>query len=319
LENARERRLSEIVISEFMDEAAVDDLRRDFSVHHDKGLVDRPDELASLLSGARALIVRNRTQVRGPLLQAGMRLEAIGRLGVGLDNIDVEACKTRGIALLPATGANDVSVAEWVIAATLILIRGAFASTAEVLAGKWPRERLIGGEIFGRTLGLIGFGSIARETASRARALGMRIIATDPFVGADAPAWTKHDVERVDLNTLLARADAVSLHVPLNAETRNLIDAARLQQMQPGAILLNAARGGVVDEAALAEALKAGRLKGAALDVFAEEPLRAGSPLVDAPNLLVTPHIAGVTEESNVRVSAVTARNVRRALNERRK
>jgi (S)-sulfolactate dehydrogenase len=319
LENARERRLSDIVISEFMDEAAVDDLRRDFSVHHDKGLVDRPDELASLLSGARALIVRNRTQVRGPLLQAGMRLEAIGRLGVGLDNIDVEACKTRGIALLPATGANDVSVAEWVIAATLILIRGAFASTAEVLAGKWPRERLIGGEIFGRTLGLIGFGSIARKTASRARALGMRIIATDPFVGADAPAWTKHDVERVDLNTLLARADAVSLHVPLNAETRNLIDAARLAQMKRSAILLNAARGGVVDETALAAALKAGRLKGAALDVFAEEPLRAGSPLVDAPNLLVTPHIAGVTEESNVRVSAVTARNVRRALNERRK
>jgi (S)-sulfolactate dehydrogenase len=319
LENARERRLSEIVISEFMDEAAVDDLRRDFSVHHDKGLVDRPDELASLLSGARALIVRNRTQVRGPLLQAGVRLEAIGRLGVGLDNIDVEACKARGIAVLPATGANDVSVAEWVIAAMLILIRGAFASSADVLAGKWPRERLIGGEIFGRTLGLVGFGSIARETASRARALGMRIIATDPFVGADAPAWTKHDVERVDLNTLLARADAVSLHVPLNAETRNLIDAARLQQMQPGAILLNGARGGVVDEAALAAALKAGCLKGAALDVFAEEPLRAGSPLAGAPNLLVTPHIAGVTEESNVRVSALTARNVRRVLTEGRK
>jgi (S)-sulfolactate dehydrogenase len=310
--------LSEIVISEFMDEAAVDDLRRDFSVHHDKGLVDRPDELATLLSDARALIVRNRTQVRGPLLQAGARLEAIGRLGVGLDNIDTEACAARGIAVLPATGANDVSVAEWVIAAMLILIRGAFASSAGVLAGKWPRERLIGGEIFGRTLGLVGFGSIARETASRARALGMRIIATDPFIGADAPAWTRHDVERVDLDTLLASADAVSLHVPLNAETRHLIDAARLAQMKPTGILLNAARGGVVDEAALAEALKAGKIKGAALDVFAEEPLSAGSPLTDAPNMLATPHIAGVTEESNVRVSAVTARNVRRVLNESR-
>jgi (S)-sulfolactate dehydrogenase len=311
--------LADIVISEFMDEAAVADLRRDFSVHHDKGLVDRPDELASLLRDARALIVRNRTQVRGALLEAGTRLEAIGRLGVGLDNIDVEACAARGIAVLPATGANDVSVAEWVIAAMLILIRGGFASSADVLAGKWPRERLIGGEIFGRTLGLVGFGSIARETASRARALGMRIIASDPFVGPDAPAWTKHDVERVDLDALLASADAVSLHVPLNAETRDLIDAARLKQMQPSAILLNAARGGVVDEAALADALKAGTIKGAALDVFAEEPLPAGSPLADAPNLLVTPHIAGVTEESNVRVSAVTARNVRRVLNERRK
>ena len=311
--------MSDIVISEFMDEAAVDDLRRDFSVHHDKALVDRPDELASLLGEARALIVRNRTQVRGPLLQAGARLEAIGRLGVGLDNIDVDACNGRGIAVLPATGANDVSVAEWVIAAMLILIRGAFASGADVLAGKWPRERLIGGEIFGRTLGLVGFGSIARETASRARALGMRIVASDPFVGPDAPAWTKHDVERVDLNTLLASADAVSLHVPLNAETRNLIDAARLAQMKSSAILLNAARGGVVDEAALANALKAGRIKGAALDVFAQEPLPACSPLTDAPNLLLTPHIAGVTEEANVRVSAVTARNVRRVLNDRRK
>jgi len=311
--------LSEIVISEFMDEAAVDDLRRDFSVHHDKGLVDRPEELARLLGEARALIVRNRTQVRGALLDAAARLEAIGRLGVGLDNIDVEACNARRIAVLPATGANDVSVAEWVIASMLVLIRGTFAASADVLAGTWPRERLIGGEIFGRTLGLVGFGSIARETASRARALGMRIVATDPFVGPDAPAWTKHDVERVDLDTLLASADAVSLHVPLNAETRNLIDARRLKQMRPSAILLNAARGGVVEEAALADALKAGRLKGAALDVFAEEPLGARSSLAGVPNLLATPHIAGVTEESNVRVSAVTARNVRRALNERRK
>jgi (S)-sulfolactate dehydrogenase len=311
--------LSDVVISEFMDEAAVDDLRRDFSVHHDKGLVDRPEELAGLLGEARALIVRNRTQVRGAVLKAGARLEAIGRLGVGLDNIDVEACASRGIAVLPATGANDVSVAEWVIASILILIRGAFGASADVLAGTWPRERLIGGEIFGRTLGLVGFGSIARETASRARALGMRIVATDPFVGPEAPAWTRHDVERVDLGTLLASADAVSLHVPLNPDTRNLIDASRLAQMKPSAILLNAARGGVVDEAALAAALKAGRLKGAALDVFAEEPLRVGSPLADAPNLLATPHIAGVTEESNVRVSAVTAQNVRRELNERRK
>ncbi|MBV8850007.1 MAG: hydroxyacid dehydrogenase [Methylobacteriaceae bacterium] len=311
--------MSDIVISEFMDEAAVDDLRRDFSVRYDKGLVDRPEELAGLMRDARALIVRNRTQVRGPLLEAGARLDAIGRLGVGLDNIDTEACAARGIAVLPATGANDVSVAEWVIAAMLILIRGAYAASADVLAGKWPRERLIGGEIFGRTLGLIGFGSIARETAGRARSLGMRIIATDPFIGADAPAWTKHDVERVDLDALLAKTDAVSLHVPFTAETRNLIDAKRLARMKQSAILLNAARGGVVDEAALADALKAGRIKGAALDVFAEEPLRAGSPLAEAPNLLLTPHIAGVTEESNVRVSAVTARNVRRALNERRK
>jgi (S)-sulfolactate dehydrogenase len=311
--------LSGIVISEFMDEAAIDDLRRDFSVHYDKGLVDRPDELAPLLREARALIVRNRTQVRGALLQAGTKLEAIGRLGVGLDNIDVAACEARGIAVLPATGANDVSVAEWVIAAMLILIRGAFGSSADVRAGTWPRERLIGGEIFGRTLGLVGFGSIARETASRAHALGMPIIASDPFVAAEAPVWAQHGAERVDLDTLLARADVVSLHVPLTADTRNMIDAQRLAQMKPGVILLNAARGGIIDEAALAAALSNGTIKAAALDVFAEEPLRAGSPLGGAPNLLLTPHIAGVTQESNVRVSAVTAQNVRRVLNERQR
>lgn len=311
--------MTDIVISEFMDEAAVEDLRRDFSVTYDKGLVDRPDELAGLVAGARALIVRNRTQVRGALLAAGDRLEAIGRLGVGLDNIDVEAAKARGIAVLPATGANDVSVAEWAVTTIMVLLRGAYSATDAVAAGTWPRERLMGREISGKVLGLVGFGSIARETAVRAKALGMTIIAADPFVAADDPVWARIGARPVTLETLVAEADAVSLHVPLTAETRNLIDAKRLAAMKPGAVLVNAARGGVVDEAALAEALRAGTLAGAALDVFDVEPLKAGSPLTGCPNLILTPHIAGVTVESNVRVSSVTAANVRRVLQERRR
>ncbi|MBN8942596.1 MAG: 3-phosphoglycerate dehydrogenase [Rhizobiales bacterium] len=310
--------MTDIVITEFMDEAAVDDLRRDFSVTYDKGLVDRPDELARLAAGARALIVRNRTQVRGALLEAGSRLEAIGRLGVGLDNIDLAACKARGIAVLPATGANDIAVAEWAVTTVLLLLRGAYAASAEVADGLWPRERLMGREVHGKILGLIGFGAIARETAARARALGMAIVAADPFVAAGDPAWSAIGARKVGLDELVASADAISLHVPLTDETRNLIDAARLAAMKPGAVIVNAARGGVIDEAALAAALKAGSLAGAALDVFDQEPLKAGSPLAGAPNLILTPHIAGVTVESNVRVSSVTAANVRKVLQERR-
>lgn len=306
--------MTEIVISEFMDEAAVDELRRDFSVTYDKTLVDRPEDLKVLAAGARALIVRNRTQVRGDLLAAGARLEAIGRLGVGLDNIDTEACKARGIAVLPATGANDIAVAEWAVTTIMVLLRGAYFASEAVAAGTWPRERLMGREAHGKVLGLVGFGAIARETAVRARALGMAIIAADPFVTPDDPAWSRIDARSVSLDTLLAEADAVSLHIPLTAETRNLIDAGRLTAMKPDAVIVNAARGGVIDEAALAAALKAGTIAGAALDVFDVEPLKAGSPLAGCPNLILTPHIAGVTVESNVRVSSVTAANVRRIL-----
>ncbi len=306
--------MTEIVISEFMDEAAVDELRRDFSVTYDKTLVDRPEDLKALAAGARALIVRNRTQGRGDLLAAGARLEAIGRLGVGLDNIDTEACKARGIAVLPATGANDIAVAEWAVTTVMMLLRGAYVATDDVAAGTWPRERLMGREVHGKVLGLVGFGAIARETAARARALGMAIIAADPFVTPDDPAWGRIGARSVSLDTLLAEADAVSLHIPLTAETRNLIDAGRLTAMKRDAVIVNAARGGVIDEAALAAALKAGTIAGAALDVFDVEPLKAGSPLAGCPNLILTPHIAGVTVESNVRVSSVTAANVRRIL-----
>ncbi|QCI66638.1 hydroxyacid dehydrogenase [Phreatobacter stygius] len=310
--------MTDIVICEFMDEAAVADLRRDFSVTYDKALVDRPAELTALVAGARALVVRNRTQVRGALLEAGAQLEAIGRLGVGLDNIDLAACKARGIAVLPATGANDIAVAEWALTTVLVLLRGAYAASAEVADGLWPRERLMGREVHGKTLGLIGFGAIARETALRARAFGMTIVAADPFVAADDPAWAAIGARKVDLDQLMTSADAISLHVPLTDETRNLIDAKRLAAMKPGAVIVNAARGGVIDEPALAAALKAGTLAGAALDVFDQEPLKAGSPLNGAPNLILTPHIAGVTVESNVRVSSVTAANIRTVLGERR-
>ena len=310
--------MADIVIPEFMDEAALREGLQDFDVLYAPDLVDRPDELAAAVRQARGLIVRNRTQVRGPLLEAAQALKVIGRLGVGLDNIDVDACTGRGIAVYPASGANDVSVAEYVVATAMMLLRGAYFSTAEVVAGSWPRNRLMGREISGKRLGLIGFGSIARETAKCAAALDMAVAAHDPYVPANHPAWGQPfgRVVNLALDELLATSDVVSLHVPFTPETRNLIGGEAIARMKPGAVLINAARGGVVDERAVAEALKAGRLGGAALDVFEEEPLSAprAAMFADCPNLLLTPHIAGVTVEANVRVSWATVENVRRHL-----
>ncbi|MEH3065950.1 MAG: hydroxyacid dehydrogenase [Methylobacterium radiotolerans] len=310
--------MPKVVISEFMDEAAIAAELAGLDVQYDPGLVDRPGDLAAAVARADALIVRNRTQVRGALLEAARDLKVVGRLGVGLDNIDVPACRDRGIAVYPATGANDGAVAEYVVATALLLLRGAYGATARVAAGTWPRNALMGREIAGKRLGLVGFGSIARETARRAAALGMTVAAHDPFVAAGDPAWNPATgpVQSQALDALIAQSDVLSLHVPLTDQTRGLIDAAALARMPKGAILINAARGGVVDEAAVAQALRSGHLGGAALDVFDHEPLdaAAGAVFADVPNLILTPHIAGVTQESNVRVSAVTAQAVRRHL-----
>ncbi|MCL4187048.1 MAG: hydroxyacid dehydrogenase [Rhodobacteraceae bacterium] len=302
--------MAAIVVSEFMDEAAVARLAARHDTLCDPALVDDPGRLAAALGDARALVVRNRTQVRGPLLAAAPRLACVGRLGVGLDNIDMAACAARGIAVYPATGANDLSVAEYVLTAALVLRRGAWSATAEVAAGGWPRTRLMGRELSGAVLGLVGFGAIGRLTAARAATLGMEIWAHDPHLPADSALWA--GARRCSLPDLLAGADVVSLHVPLTEATRHLIDAAALAAMRPGAILVNAARGGVVDEAALAAALRAGRLGGAALDVFETEPLtaEAGARFAGLANLILTPHIAGVTAESNGRVSHLVADRV---------
>lgn len=306
--------MSDIVITEFMDEKAVATLAADFDVHYDAALVDKPEAIAALAAEARALIVRNRTRVSADLLAAAPRLRCVGRLGVGLDNIDLAACRERDIEVLPATGANDAAVAEYVITGALMLLRGAYLSSGRVAAGEWPRQELSGREAGGKTLGLVGFGGIARQTARRARALGLSVIAHDPYVRPDDSAWGDLAERCGELDVLLAGSDVVSLHVPLTETTRHLVDARALELMRDNAVLINAARGGVVDEAALADALRQGRLAGALLDVFEDEPLAAGSVLAGVPNLVLTPHIAGVTRESNVRVSNVTADNVRAVL-----
>ncbi|MBP0620211.1 hydroxyacid dehydrogenase [Cupriavidus consociatus] len=307
--------MKRICISEFMDDAAVQALRAGFDLRYEPGWVDRRAELLDALPGAQALIVRNRTQVDAALLAGAPSLRVVGRLGVGLDNIDVEACRERGIRVIPAAGANARSVAEYVVATAALLLRGAYGSSAQVAAGQWPRARLSGGrEALGKTLGLVGFGDIGRQAAALAQAFGMQVVAHDPMLSAADPAWARTGVRSVALDTLLAQSDAVSLHVPLVAATRHLLDARRIAGMKRGAVLINTARGGVVDEAALAQALRDGHLGGAALDVFEHEPLPAGSVLADVPNLILTPHIGGVTQEANARVSMMIAQQVRQTL-----
>ena len=296
--------MARIVITEFMDERAVAQLRAAHDVLYDPKLVDDAPRLLAEAAQADAIVVRNRTQVRGELLAALARCKVVGRLGVGLDNIDVPGCEARGMQVMPATGANALSVAEYVITSALMLLRGAYLSTAAVAAGQWPRNGLSNGrEIAGKTLGLVGFGSIGQLTAKLAQGLGMQVIAFDAMMAEGHAVYTQAGVRFAGLDELIGTADVVSLHVPLVDGTRGLFDAARLASMKRGAVLINTARGGIVDEPALAEALKSGHLGGAAIDVFDTEPLPAAAHFSGCPNLLLTPHIAGVSAESNERVS----------------
>ena len=307
-----------VVISEFMDSAAVALLSARFDTAFDPEMAERREPLKRLIADAEALIVRNKTQVDGELLAAAPKLKIVGRLGVGLDNIDVLTCKSRGIEVIPATGANALAVAEYVIGAAMVLLRGAYSSTDAVAAGKWPRSALSNGrELSGKTLGVVGFGQIGQLTGRLARALGMRVIGFDAMIPAENPMWSAERTAARKFDEVLREADVISIHVPLTPATRGLIDATKLGLMKSDAILINTSRGQVVNEGVLAAALRAGRLGGAALDVFEHEPLSPGTTLAECPRLLLTPHVAGVTRESNVRVSAMIAEKVAAALDRR--
>lgn len=300
-----------------MDEVAVEMLRSNFDVLYDPTLVEARADLLTAVSNSRALIVRNATQVDQALISAAPRLEVVGRLGVGLDNIDLDTCHEREIEVCPATGANADSVAEYVLTSAMLLLRPVYEVTSQTAAGEWPRQQLAGHELSGKQLGLVGLGVIARAIAKRAHALGMNVAAHDPYLKTDDPAWK--NVKRIEsLLTLLSSSDVVSIHVPLTESTRGLIDQTAIEAMSSNTILVQTARGGVIDEDALVEALRSGNLGGAALDVFAEEPLTAetGVRFIGVPNLRLTPHIAGITIESNSRVSLVTAENVCRVLSQ---
>ena len=308
--------MADVLISEFMDEGSAAEMMAEFDVHWDPKLWSKRDELLEQVANARAIVVRNATRVDAELIAAAPRLEVVARMGVGLDNIDLETCKARGIEVCPSIGANAQSVAEYVIATAMILLRGqALMSTHRLVAGEWPRESLARGiELAGRSLGIVGFGSIGQVMAAKAKAMGMEIMAYDAMLPADAPAW--EGVRNVGLEDLIVEADVITLHCPLTPETRDLISTDELARMKPGAILVNSARGGIVNEAACAAALKSGHLGGAALDTFDTEPIRpeTGALFAGLDNVILTPHVAGVTQQANKRISDAAVVTVRRVL-----
>jgi (S)-sulfolactate dehydrogenase len=309
--------MTSVIITEFMDPDVAKSLTDDFGGLYDPSLVERRDEIKARLADCRALLVRNKTQVNEDLLAFAPNLRVVGRLGVGLDNIDLDACRRRKVEVRSAIGTNHVSVAEYVLGAMFLLSRPLFFATTDVANGKWPRTTVAQGqELAGQVLGLVGFGLIARTLATRARALGMHVQAFDPMLSKDDTVWAEHGVKKCELDELVSTSNVLSIHVPLTPQTKGLVDAAMLRRLPRGALLVNSARGGIVDEAAVVEALRSGQLGGAALDVFDKEPLPASEIFQDVPNLILSPHLAGLTDQSSVRISEVVARAVRQVLAE---
>jgi D-3-phosphoglycerate dehydrogenase len=264
--------------------------------------------LVAELADADALIVRSATRVTRELLERAVKLRVVGRAGVGVDNIALEEATQRGVLVMNTPGGNATSVAEHMFALLLALARAVPQLNASVHAGRWEKGGAAGTELRGKTLGLLGLGRVGTEVARRTRAFEMRVLAYDPHIGLDVAR--ESGVELVPLADVLAQSDFISLHAALSPATEKMINRETLAQMKPGARLINTARGELVDEAALAEALRSGKLAGAALDVFAVEP-PSGSPLLGLANVIATPHIAGSTREAQEEVGTLIAQQVR--------
>jgi D-3-phosphoglycerate dehydrogenase len=267
------------------------------------------DEFESALSTADALIVRSTTRVTREMLAKAPRLKAVGRAGVGVDNIDLPAATSRGIAVFNAPGGNTIAAAELTMALLISVARKIPAAEASMRRGEWTRAAFQGVELRGKTLGLIGAGRIGSEVATRCQAFGMEVVAYDPYLSPTRA--DELDVELTGLDEVIERGDFISMHVPLTEETRGICGLDALAKMKPTAFVVNASRGGVVDEAALAKALQNGDIAGAAIDVYEDEPLAADSPLRDAPNLVLTPHLGASTEEAQVGVATEVAQKIR--------
>ena len=265
------------------------------------------DEFLAALPAYDALVVRSQVKVDAETIAAGSRLIVVGRAGVGVDNVDVNAATEAGIVVVNAPTGNTLAAAEHTLALLFALARHVAAADASVRRGEWKRAAFTGVELAGKTLGIVGLGRIGMAIADRARALEMSVVGSDPYVAADAAA--PHGVTLLPLDEVIATADFLTLHVPVTPDTRHLIDADRLARMKPTAFLLNVSRGSVVDEAAVAAALREGRLAGAALDVYETEP-PTSSPILGAPNTVLTPHLGASTAEAQVRVGVEAAEQV---------
>lgn len=294
-----------VLVAEPLSAAGIDLLSTEHEVDNRPGLAR--DELLHALPDYDALVVRSGVKVDAQAIDAGRRLKVIGRAGVGVDNIDVDAATAAGVVVVNAPTANTIAAAELTIGLIYALARNIAAADASLRRGEWRRADFMGMELRGKTLGIVGLGKIGLAIADRARAMEMELVGSDPFVAAEAAA--EHGIELVELGELLRRSDVVTVHVPLNDATRGLIDERALRLMKPSAFVINVARGGVVDEKALAEALHAGRLAGAAIDVYESEPPR-DSPLLSAPNTILTPHLGASTREAQAKAGVEVAQQV---------
>jgi len=292
-----------VLVSDPLDPEAVERVRAaGHEVVEKSGL--KGAELIAALDGVQGLMIRGATKVTAEVLRGAPSLKVVVRAGTGLDNVDRAAAKGCGVEVRNTPAANAVSVAELTIGMMLAFERHIVPATLDMRAGRWEKKKYMGRELAGRTLGLVGFGRIGRETALRARAFGMRVIACDPLI-EHWPAGFEW-VKRMELEEMLPVVDVLSLHVPLTDSTRNVIDAGALARMKADALLVNCARGGTVDEGALYEALKAGRLRGAALDVFSTEPPGA-LKLFELESVIATPHIGASTDAAQNRAGTEAA------------
>ena len=302
--------MARILVTEKIADGGIDELRRaGHEVDEQLGL--SPEQLLDAVRGAQALIVRSATQVTAEVLAAGTDLVIVGRAGLGVDNIDVEAATTRGVMVANAPGTNSLSTAEHAMALLLSQARNIPQANAALKAGRWEKSRWEGTELGGKTLGVLGLGRIGTLVAQRASSFGMRIVAWDPWVSADRARQL--GIELLELDEVFAEADFVTIHLLKTKESTNLVGDDLLAKAKPGLRLINAARGGIIDEAALARAIEEGRVGGAALDVFATEPTTE-SPLFGFDQVVVTPHLGASTAEAQDKAGVVVAEQVVLAL-----
>ncbi|MBV9212007.1 MAG: phosphoglycerate dehydrogenase [Acidobacteria bacterium] len=297
-----------IFVADDVNESGLEPLRAaGFAVEKRTGLSF--DELCEALRDASGLIVRSETKVNADLMDAAMSLRVVGRAGVGVDNIDVAAATARGVVVMNAPDGNTITTAEHTMALLISLARRVPAANASLKSARWERKKFIGVELQGKTLGIVGLGRIGRVVASRARAFGMTVVAYDPFI---APEQARDlELETATLDEVCARADFLTVHTPLTAETRGIIGADAFARMKEGVRIINCARGGLVDERALFNAIKEGKVAGAALDVFEEEPPQAANPLLSLDEVIVTPHLGASTKEAQEGVAVTVAEQMR--------
>ncbi len=301
-----------ILVSDPLSEEGLKILRENKEFQVDVKTELKPDTLKQAIADYQALIVRSATKVTKDIIEAASKLKVIGRAGVGLDNVDLEAATQKGIIVMNTPSGNTISTAEHTMSMILALSRNIAQANASTKKGEWKRSKFMGVELYGKALGVVGFGKIGKEVAKRALSFGMKVLAYDPFLSRQVAEDL--GIEVVELSELFKSADYITVHTPLTEETKHMISDKQIALMKKGVRLINCARGGIIDEAALAKAVKEGKVAGAAIDVFEKEPVPADSELLKTDNIVVTPHLGASTEEAQVNVAVEVAEIVRDAL-----